>query len=120
MGAEDAKKFVELVYSDKKLRDRMKATKTKDEKKKISDDLGLFFSKEDMEKALSAKTELSDEDLDAVAGGGSAVWVGVISGIVGGTVGTGIAAVGAGAAVVGAFAASGWQYSSLAKIVRHC
>ena len=108
MGLEDAKKFVELVYSDKKLREKMKVSKTDEERKKISDDLGLSFAKEDLEKAFSSKTELSDEDLDAVAGGGSAVWVGLISGIVGGTVGTGIAAVGAGAAVVGAFAACGW------------
>ncbi len=108
MGLEDAKKFVDLVYSDKGLREKMKVSKTDEERKKISDDLGLSFVKEDLEKAFSAKTELSDEDLDAVAGGGSAVWVGLISGIVGGTATVGIGAVAAGAGVAAAFAACGW------------
>ena len=104
MGFDDAKKFVDLVYSDKKLRDRMKVSKTDEERKKISDDLGLSFAKEDLEKAFSAKTELSDEDLDTVAGGSSAVWVGIGVGVAGGVVGV----VAAGAGVAAAFAACGW------------
>ncbi len=104
MGFDDAKKFVDLVYSDKKLRDRMKVSKTDEERKKISDDLGLSFVKEDLEKAFSAKTELSDEDLDTVAGGSSAVWVGIGVGVAGGVVGV----VAAGAGVAAAFAACGW------------
>ena len=97
MALEDAKKFLDKVFTDKELRGKMKATSTNEERKKISDDLGLAFSQEELEQAYQARTELSDAELDAVAGGGSATWVGTISG-----------AVGAGAGIAAAFAACGW------------
>jgi predicted ribosomally synthesized peptide with nif11-like leader len=94
MAQEDAKKFIEKFYSDKTLREKMKAAQNDEEKKKIAKDLGLSFTKEEFEKAYRASKELSDEELDAVAGGSSAAWVGT--------------AVTSTAAVVAAFATCGW------------
>ena len=90
MALEDAKTFLDKVFSDEEFRVKMKATTTNEEKKKISDVMGLSFSQEELEQAYKERTELSDAELDAVAGGTSAAWVT------------------AGGAVVAAFAACGW------------
>lgn len=89
MSLDHAKKMLEKLKTDKELMEKVKAADNEG-KKKIADDMGLSFTADEMKEAIKADSELSDEDLNTVAGGASGTWV----------------AVGAGAA--GAAAACGW------------
>ena len=90
MSLENAKAMLEKMKTDKELVEKIKAADNEG-KKKIAENLGLSFSADEMKEAIKSNSELSDDDLAAVAGGASGTWV----------------AVGAGAA--GAAAACGWQ-----------
>ena len=89
MSLADAKKMLETLKTDKNLMDKVKAADDAG-KKKIAADMGLSFTADEMKEAIKTSSELSDDELSAVAGGSSGTW----------------AAVGAGAA--GAAAACGW------------
>jgi predicted ribosomally synthesized peptide with nif11-like leader len=89
MSLDHAKKMFEALKTDKKLLEKIKAADDAG-KKKIAADMGLSFTGDEMKEVIKSNSELSDENLDSVAGGSSAPWV----------------AAGAGAA--GAAAACGW------------
>lgn len=88
MSLEHAKIMVEKLKTDKDLIERVKAADN-DGKKKIASDMGLVFTADEMKEALKSLSELSDEDLAAVAGGSSGMWVGVSAGVVAAAAGCG-------------------------------
>lgn len=76
MSLENAKKMLENLKTDKDLQEQVKAADNEG-KKKIAEDMGLTFSLDEMNEAIKLDSELTDDDLDTVAGGASATWVGV-------------------------------------------
>jgi len=107
MSLAHAEGFIKKIGTDEEVRERIKTLETDEDKKRFAEDLGFSFTAEELEQYLSEKmseSQLSDEDLEAVAGGASAMWVGV--GIGAGALGVGTVAAGAG--VVAAATACGW------------
>lgn len=85
MSVQAAKDFVAKVKEDKSLADSLEAASDDDARRKIASDAGFNFTKDEMKEALSegGSKQLSDDDLDTVAGGASAAWVGAAAGGVG-------------------------------------
>lgn len=79
MSLEHAKGMLEKLKKDKDLIEKVKAADDEG-KKQIAKDMGFEFTLEEMTEAIKLDSELSDEDLEAVAGGSSAAWVAVGAG----------------------------------------
>ncbi len=77
MSVQSAKDFLAKVKEDKSLADSLGSAADNDARKAIAVKAGFDFTKTEMKDALNAVSsrELSDEDLDTVAGGSSATWV---------------------------------------------
>ena len=77
MSVQSAKDFVAKVKGDKSIADSLGSATDDDARRKIAADAGFDFTKAEMSEALSAggSKQLSDADLDTVAGGSSASWV---------------------------------------------
>ena len=77
MSVQDAKDFVAKVKGDKSLADSLESAADDDARRAIAAGTGFNFTKSEMSEALSAggSKQLSDDDLDTVAGGSSASWV---------------------------------------------
>jgi predicted ribosomally synthesized peptide with nif11-like leader len=71
MSIESAKAFLERVSDDEDFRKELEAQTSKEERIKFVKSQGFDFTKEEID---SIKNELSDEDLDKVAGAGSWGW----------------------------------------------
>lgn len=77
MSVEHARAFVEKLRSDPELVKKFEAA-SEDERPKMAQGMGYTFTKDDLRTvAKEGEAELSDEDLEAVAGGASATWVGL-------------------------------------------
>ena len=71
MSVADATTFLNKFKEDEDLRTKVAAATTGEEKQAIVKELGLHFTKAEMAEAEKAGgSELSDADLDKVAGGG--------------------------------------------------
>ncbi len=83
MSVQSAKDFVAKVNGDKSLADSLGSAADDDARRKIAADAGFDFTKAEMKEALSEgnSKQLSDADLDTVAGGSSATWVGASAGV---------------------------------------
>ncbi len=77
MSVQSAKDFVAKVKEDKSLADSLGSAADDDARRKIAADAGFDFTRAEMKEALSEgnSKQLSDADLDTVAGGSSATWV---------------------------------------------
>ncbi len=77
MSVQSAKDFVAKIHGDKSLEDSLESAANDDARKKIAADSGFDFTRDEMREALSVQggRQLSDSDLDTVAGGSSATWV---------------------------------------------
>ena len=77
MSVQDAKVFLKKLAEDPGFRAQVESVDDAG-KQQIADSLGLSFTKEEIESLAPqvADEELSDEDLEAVAGGKSAPWTG--------------------------------------------
>ncbi|MDR1977877.1 MAG: Nif11-like leader peptide family RiPP precursor [Synergistaceae bacterium] len=71
MSVEAAKKFLEKMTKDEKFIEQVNGA-TEEELAKLGKTIGasLEFTKEELQMAIAANRELSDEDLEKVAGGG--------------------------------------------------
>jgi predicted ribosomally synthesized peptide with nif11-like leader len=95
MSVQQAKDFLKKMASDPELLKSLEAAPNDEARQEIAKKLGFAFTKDDIRAVANEyKGELSDQDLEAVAGGASAAWVGV-----------GLGAGGAAAGAVGAYAA---------------
>jgi predicted ribosomally synthesized peptide with nif11-like leader len=83
MSAEGATALYERVTSDEEFRARLEAAETSEEKRGIVAEAGYDVSRDDVStvRNLAGVSELSDEDLEKVAGGsGSGTAAGVLIG----------------------------------------
>jgi predicted ribosomally synthesized peptide with nif11-like leader len=71
MSAEGATALYERVSSDEEYRARLEAADTPDDKRRIVTEAGYDVSRDDLStfRKLAGMSELSDEDLEKVAGG---------------------------------------------------
>ena len=70
MSEEQLKAFLEKVKTDASLQEKLKAAADNDAVAAIAKDAGVSISADDLKKAQS---EISEEELEGVAGGGSVV-----------------------------------------------
>ena len=66
MSKEQLKAFLEKVKGDTSLQDRLKAAKSQDDVVSIAKDAGFMITAEELK---NAQAEVSDEELEGVAGG---------------------------------------------------
>jgi predicted ribosomally synthesized peptide with nif11-like leader len=90
MSAEGATALYERVSSDEAFSAQLEAAETPDDKRRIVTEAGYDVNRDDLStiRKLAGMTELSDEDLEKVAGGMSST----TAGIIGGDIGLGVAA----------------------------
>jgi predicted ribosomally synthesized peptide with nif11-like leader len=100
MSAQGATALYERVTSDEKFRAQLEAAETPDDKRRIVTEAGYDVSRDDLStlRKLAGATELSDEDMEKVAGGGAATTAAAVVAGVGFP--TAAAAAGAGAFIV--------------------
>ena len=85
MSIESAKAFVEKMASDDAFRAKLEQAASDEDRKQMVKDAGFEFTKDELKAVVaeSGKGELSEKDLEAVAGGSSATWVAVAVAVVG-------------------------------------
>jgi len=83
MSVQNAKDFIAKLQGDKSLAGSLESAADDDARRAIAAGAGFDFTKDEMKEALSAggSKQLSDDDLDAVAGGASATWVDTAAGV---------------------------------------
>jgi predicted ribosomally synthesized peptide with nif11-like leader len=79
MSAEGVKALYERINSDEEFRAKMEAAETPDDKRHIVTEAGYEVTSDDLPtiRKLAGVNELSDEDLEKVAGGSDATTVAV-------------------------------------------
>ncbi len=77
MSVESAKAFLEKFNSDEAFKKTIEAAKTDEARQAVVKKAGFKFTKADLKSAFAdqGKQELSEDDLESVAGGASATWV---------------------------------------------
>ena len=96
MSVESAKEFLKKLAKDEAFKKSLEDASSDEERQKIVKDAGFYFTKDDLKQVTSQAGELSDEDLEKVAGGSVTGWIGAGASVVG-------AAAGVGSAVAAAF-----------------
>ena len=81
MSEEQLKSFWEAIQADPSLQEKLKASTDADAIATIAKEAGFEIGAEEIKRAQS---ELSDEQLDGVAGGGGSCWVNGMKSIGGG------------------------------------
>jgi predicted ribosomally synthesized peptide with nif11-like leader len=76
MSQEQFQAFIAKVQGDSQLQAKLNAAASPDDVVKIAKDTGFSISCEELQKSLS-QTELSENELESVAGGGPATVIGV-------------------------------------------
>ena len=89
MSLENAKKFLKEFRGNAEFRSSIEGAADDETRQQLARDAGYDFTREEVTEVMGTDGKISDADLEAVAGGSSAAWIG------------------AGAAVVGAAAAAG-------------
>lgn len=77
MSVENAKAFIEKLKSDETLRDQIAQAGSDEERLQMATEAGFEFTVEEYNQMVNARgdEELSDEDLESVAGGGMQIFV---------------------------------------------
>jgi len=84
MSVESAKEFLKKLQEDAELKKAIEEAKEDTAKvKKIVEDAGFSFTKQELEEAMgvTGSQELSEEDLEKVAGGSTIGWLTAAAGI---------------------------------------
>ena len=99
MSVESAKAILEKIKNDSEFGAQLEAESDETKRIQFMKDAGFDFTKEEfkqaakeMAAAAGISDELSDDELEAVAGGSSAVWVGTGAAVVGAAAGAAAAA----------------------------
>ena len=71
MSEEQLKAFLEKVKADTSLQEKLKAAASPEAAVEIAKEAGFAITAEDIQSMQSSTTELSDEELEGTAGGGS-------------------------------------------------
>jgi len=72
MSEEQLKAFLEAVRADAGLQEKLKAAADADAAVAIAKEVGFMISADELQRAQAIGEELSDEELESVAGGGTA------------------------------------------------
>jgi predicted ribosomally synthesized peptide with nif11-like leader len=83
MSTESAKAFIQKMASDESFRTKIEKAANDAERQKAVKAAGFDFTKNELKSVIpgtSGQGELSEKDLEAVAGGSSAAWVAVAVG----------------------------------------
>ena len=84
MSKESAKLFIAKMQADDKLAKELHDLGSEESRAKKVKALGFDFTKDELNAVIAdSKGELSEADLDSIAGGGAATWVGATAGVVG-------------------------------------
>ena len=84
MSLQSAKAFLKKVGEDEEFKKLLEKAENDNERQKIVKDAGFDFTKEELKEAISGSGELSDEDLEKVAGGSAGTWAyGVVAYVAG-------------------------------------
>ncbi len=77
MSVQAAKDFIVKIKQDKSLADSLESAGDDDARRKIAAEAGFDFTRDDIKEALSegSSKQLSDDDLDSVAGGSAGGWI---------------------------------------------
>ena len=73
MSEEQLKAFLKKVNSDTELQEKLKAAASPEAALQIAKEAGFSITAEDIQTMQSATVEVSDEELERAAGGGTAV-----------------------------------------------
>ena len=77
MSVQDAKNFLKKYSKDGDFRSKLEAAASDDDRKKMAKDAGFDFTQAELKEVMGASAELSDDDLEKVAGGRTVEWVAV-------------------------------------------
>ena len=94
MSVESAKNFLKKFAKDDDFRAQLEKAADLEARQVIAKAAGFDFTKAELHECVSANSELSDDDLENVAGGSACGWVGAGGGVVAAGAGT-VAAVAA-------------------------
>ena len=83
MSIESAAAFYDRLQNDDALQEQLKAAGDRDRVEAyVRDELGYDFTKEEMQKVIFERNpEMTDEELEAVVGGGVDFWWGILTGV---------------------------------------
>ena len=84
MSIEFAAAFYDRLQNEVSLQEQLKAMADRDRVEAyVRDELGYDFTKEEMQKVIFERNpEMTDEELEAVVGGGADFWWGAITGMI--------------------------------------
>ena len=88
MSVESAKAFLKKFASDEDFRKSIENAASDEERQKIVKEAGFEFTKADLKELAASSGELSEEDLEKVAGGSTVGWVTAAAGVGGAAAGT--------------------------------
>ncbi|MDR1977879.1 MAG: Nif11-like leader peptide family RiPP precursor [Synergistaceae bacterium] len=90
MSIEAAKGFLVKLTEDKEFAEKLNATQSDEGRLKMAKDFGFDFTNEELKLCVASTGELSDDDLEKVAGG-EMMTITVVSTVVAGVIGGGFA-----------------------------
>jgi len=96
MSVKSAKEFLEKVKSDDDFRKSLENAASDEARKALVKKKGFDFTKEELKEAAGISggpQKISEEDLEAVAGGGAASWVSATGSAAGAAIGAAAAAI---------------------------
>ncbi len=96
MSVESAKKFLEMVKCDEDFRKALEDAPSDDARKALVEGKGFDFTKAELKDAAGiggGPQKIGEEDLQAVAGGGSSDWVSATGTAAGAAIGAAAAAI---------------------------
>jgi len=77
MSLESAKEFLNEFQGNADFRSSFENAGDDEARRQLAHDAGYDFTKEEVSNAMRADAKISDDDLEAVAGGKSAAWIAV-------------------------------------------
>ncbi len=83
MSIESAKAFLKKLASDESFKKKIEGAASDEERQKIVKEAGFEFTKDEIKQVVGDSAELSDSDLEKVAGGSATKWISTGAGIVG-------------------------------------
>lgn len=77
MSVQNAKDFLKKYSNDGDFKSKLEAAASDDDRKKMVKAAGFDFTQAELKEVMGASAELSDDDLEKVAGGNAPEWVAV-------------------------------------------
>ena len=83
MSVESAKEFLKKLSKDEAFKKAIEGAASDEERQKLVKDAGFEFTKAEIKEVSGGSAELSDDDLEKVAGGSAAGWVSAAAAVTG-------------------------------------